>query len=150
GGVVVDSCMAGTPAANDSVCNGIDDDCDGQTDEDYVSVGTTWGVGACYSTGSTSCVGGGVVDSCMAGTPAANDSVCNGIDDDCDGQTDEDYASVPTTCGVGACYLPDSLSCVGGVVVDSCMAGTPAADDSVCNGIDDDCDGQTDEEYASV
>jgi concanavalin A-like lectin/glucanase superfamily protein/putative metal-binding protein len=150
GGMVVDSCHAGTPAPNDATCNGIDDDCDGAVDENYPSVATTCGIGACHSTGATSCVGGSVVDSCHAGTPAASDTTCNGIDDDCDGTVDEDYLPVATSCGVGACRATGMTSCVGGTVVDSCRAGTPALDDATCNGVDDDCDGATDENYAPV
>jgi hypothetical protein len=149
-GSVVDSCTAGTPATNDSICNGLDDDCDGATDEEYVSVGTTCGVGACASTGTTSCAAGSVVDSCTAGTPAADDATCNGLDEDCSGAADEDYISTATSCGVGACASTGTTSCVSGSVVDSCTAGAPAADDATCNGLDDDCDTATDEEYVSV
>jgi hypothetical protein len=74
----------------DSTCNGVSDDCDAQIDEDYQSVPTTCGLGACASNGATSCVSGGVVDSCTPGTPAPSDNTCNGIDDDCNGQIDED------------------------------------------------------------
>ena len=55
-------------------CNGIDDDCNGTNDEDYISVATSCGIGACASTGATSCVNGGVQDSCTPGTPAPNDT----------------------------------------------------------------------------
>jgi hypothetical protein len=123
GGMVVDSCTPGTPAADDSVCNGSDDDCNGQTDEDFVSMATSCGVGACASTGSTSCVGGMVVDSCTPGTPAADDSVCNGSDDDCNGQTDEDF--------VPSCMGTTASTCVGGTVVT-----TECADADVCNGME--------------
>ena len=74
------------------------------------------------------------------------DDTCDGIDDDCDGQVDEDYASLPTTCGVGACASTGRTMCVGGQVVDTCVPGTPAPSDATCNGIDDDCDGQIDED----
>ncbi len=146
----VDSCTPGTPAADDSACNGIDDDCDGATDEEYFSTATSCGVGACASTGTTSCVAGQVQDSCTPGTPAADDSVCNGVDDDCDGATDEAYVSTATSCGVGACASAGTTSCVGGQVQDSCTPGAPATDDSACNGIDDDCDGPIDEEFVST
>jgi hypothetical protein len=39
----------------------------------------------------------------MAGSPAANDTSCNGVDNDCNGQVDEDYVPVATNCGAGAC-----------------------------------------------
>ncbi len=150
GGSVVDSCTQGTPAADDSACNALDDDCDAATDEDYGSVSTSCGIGACAASGSTSCAGGSVVDSCTPGMPAADDSACNALDDDCDAATDEDYASVPTSCGVGACTASGSTSCSGGSEVDSCAPGTPAADDSTCDALDDDCDADTDEDYPSL
>ncbi|MCB9787473.1 MAG: hypothetical protein H6744_12405 [Deltaproteobacteria bacterium] len=149
-GQVVEGCMAGTPAADDATCDGVDDDCNGFTDEGYVPLVTSCGVGACAATGATSCVDGEVSDSCTAGAPAADDASCNGVDDDCNGQTDEDYAPLQTSCGTGACAASGTTSCIAGVVSDSCTAGTPAGSDASCNGIDDDCNGQTDEDYVPL
>lgn len=132
-----------SPAPNDPDCDGIDDDCDGQTDEDYAPRATTCGVGACRATGSTSCVEGVERDSCTAGTPASSDATCNNVDDDCDGSVDENFVSSPTACGSGACASTGSTSCVNGEVVDSCKPKTPGRE--VCNGVDDDCDGAVDE-----
>jgi hypothetical protein len=150
GGVPHDDCTAGTPAPNDATCNGVDNDCNGATDEDYAPVTTSCGVGACASSGTTSCVNGAIVDSCQAGTPAANDATCNGIDDDCNGTKDEDYIRVATTCGAGACASTGLTACMNGTVVDDCHPQSPALNDAACNGIDDDCDGSTDEDYAPV
>jgi hypothetical protein len=36
---------------------------------------------------------GGVPQLCVPGTPAPSDATCDGIDDDCDGATDEDAAA---------------------------------------------------------
>ena len=140
------ACQSGAPAADDTLCNALDDDCDGQTDEDFVSTPTACGVGACAAAGATSCVAGSVIDSCSAGVPATDDTTCDGIDDDCNGLTDEDFVSTPTACGVGACAAAGATSCVAGSVIDSCSAGSPAADDTTCDGIDDDCDGPVDED----
>jgi len=150
GGTVTDNCTPGTPAASDPTCNGVDDDCDGLTDEGYAPVGTSCGVGACSAIGTTSCVSGTVMDSCTPGTPAASDPTCDGVDDDCDGVTDEDNIPVGTSCGVGACAATGTTSCVGGVVIGSCTPGTPAASDPTCDGVDDDCDGVTDEDNIPV
>jgi glucose/arabinose dehydrogenase len=74
------------PGASDANCNGVDENCSGTADEGYVSVATTCGVGACARTGSTSCVGGAVQDSCAPGAPATE--ICDGIDNNCDGIVD--------------------------------------------------------------
>jgi RHS repeat-associated protein len=143
-GAVVDSCAPGTPAPNDATCNGIDDDCSGVVDEDYVSAATSCGTGACVRAGSTSCVAGAVQDSCTPGTAAASDATCDGIDDDCSGAADEDYVALTTQCGVGACAGTGTTSCSAATVHDSCASGTPEADDS-CDLVDQDCDGEIDE-----
>ena len=90
---------AGAEGSSDASCDLLDDDCDGLVDEDYVASGTSCGVGACGADGATACVLGEVVDSCSPGAPAVADATC---DHDCDGASDEDYASVATSCGVGA------------------------------------------------
>lgn len=66
-------CLAS--AVTDTNCNGVDDDCDGAVDEDYVPVDTACGMGACAATGATSCVSGSVIDSWVAGTPAVDDGI---------------------------------------------------------------------------
>ncbi len=102
-GVPQDSCEALAPAADDATCDGIDDDCNGATDEDFVVVATACGVGACAAAGENVCRGGAVVDTCVEGQAAADDANCDGVDDDCSGEADEDFVAVPTQCGVGAC-----------------------------------------------
>ena len=57
-----DSAFGINPGVSDTTCNNVDENCSGTADEGYVSVPTTCGVGACASTGSTSCVAGSVVD----------------------------------------------------------------------------------------
>ena len=139
-GVVCDA-EPGTPT--EEVCDAIDNDCDALTDEDIASVPTTCGVGACAATGEATCTNGTTSDSCTPGAPAADDSVCNAIDDDCDGTTDEDFASTGTTCGVGACQNTGGTSCTEGTVTDSCTPLPPSTE--VCDdSIDNDCDGLVD------
>jgi hypothetical protein len=152
GGVVQDTCAPGDPVApTDATCNALDDDCDGQSDEEFAAGPTSCGLGACASTGVSSCVGGVAGDSCVPGPPLApSDTTCDGVDDNCDGLVDDGYLSLVTACGLGVCERVGSTSCVGGAVQDSCVPGPPAApDDASCNGQDDDCSGQVDEDYAA-
>jgi hypothetical protein len=94
---------------------------------------------------------GEVRDDCVPRPPAAPvDDSCNSIDDDCDGSTDEDFASGSTHCGLGRCAAEGSTSCVAGTVRDSCTPGTPAATDANCDGIDDDCNGVADDGFLEV
>ncbi len=79
---------------------------------------------------------------CGALTPAAE--ACNGVDDDCNGDTDEGLASVPcqVTNEWGKC--PGNAVCSGGHL-DACLG--PQAAVEACNGLDDNCDGTTDEGF---
>ena len=86
-GKVVNTCSPGTPAANDNTCNGTDDNCNGQVDEGFVPATTTCGVGSCASTGVQQCTNGQIVDTCSPYTPTTE--VCDGSDNNCDGQVDE-------------------------------------------------------------
>jgi len=127
-------------------CDGLDNDCDGEIDEDFAPVETSCGIWECGATWVTSCVEGVIVDSCEALAPSENDAVCDGLDNDCDGQIDEDYFVQATSCGIGACQAAWTLSCIDWSEVDSCVEGA-AWIDAVCNGIDDDCDGLIDEDF---
>jgi len=74
---------------------------------------------------------------------AMSDLMCNGNDDDCDGQIDEDYA--PVACGVGACAT--ASTCKSGiencVPLDPQLEG-PGGSPTCADGIDNDCNGAKD------
>jgi hypothetical protein len=124
------TCTPGMPGTE--VCNGIDDNCNGQVDE---GLGTsTCGVGACQRT-VANCVNG-VTQTCVPGTPSPE--VCDGFDNNCNGQIDEGLGT--TTCGKGVCTRTVN-NCVNGVP-QACVPGTPTVE--VCDGLDNDCDGVID------
>jgi hypothetical protein len=145
-GAVDEDFVAGADV--DAACDGVDTDCDGATDEGFASEATSCGEGPCAGSGATSCAGGLVVDSCDVGGGAGLDASCDGVDDDCNDVTDEDFVEVVVSCGVGACAAKGPLVCEAGAPVSQCVAGAAGAGDVTCDGEDDDCDGSTDEEYA--
>ena len=72
---------------------------------------------------------------------------CNGADDDCDGRTDEAEDLPLLLCSsrpppfLGECR-PGFVDCRNGAPI--CRAEVPPSQE-ICNGLDDDCDGETDE-----
>ena len=79
-------CSAPAPAVE--VCNGVDDDCDGDIDEDLIRV-----CGDAVCGAGVSVCDGGVWSTCEGRAPRTE--VCNSADDDCDGATDEDISVAP-------------------------------------------------------
>jgi len=138
--------VAGQPAATDMCGNDLDDDCDGAADEGCVcDPGETrpCGVdlGAC-ELGTQTCSEAGAWGDCAGGVEPAAAELCNGADDDCDGPVDEGVTAACDTGIPGACRA-GVATCVAGSFGECVALATPAAE--VCNAIDDDCDGDTDE-----
>ncbi len=81
-------CSWGACQTHSEECNGRDDDCDGVCDNGFECCqGTSEScTTSCGSQGSHICSG-----SCTWGTCLPPAEVCNGVDDDCDGQTDEGH-----------------------------------------------------------
>ncbi len=138
-----DSNASINPSAPDVICDGIDNNCNGTSDENYAPPSTACGQGVCASTGQLICVNGSTQDTCTAGQPTGTDDNCNGIDENCSGIADDGYLPTSTACGVGVCSSTGLLTCVSGTSVDTCNPGLPQIE--ICNGLDDNCDGNIDE-----
>ncbi len=170
-------CDDGDPEINPDIperCNGFDDDCDGDIDEDDAVDAPTWqldgdgdgygdphrSVRACEQPADATTDDSDCDDSRDDVFPGAAE-YCDGADNDCDGVTDEDDAlDAPSwfaDADGDAFGDPDSVThaCsrpTGYVADDTDCDDTspdvsPAADEW-CNGYDDDCDGVTDEDDA--
>jgi hypothetical protein len=161
------------PAATE-ICDYIDNNCDGNVDEDSASGVSTWfadsdsdGYGNAaaadidcwqptgYVSDSTDCD-----DTVSTINPGATE-YCNGVDDNCDGSIDEDtaadvvtwyadsdsdgYGNVSVTdidCSQPSGYVGDDTDC------DDTVATTNPGATEYCNGVDDNCDGDIDEDTA--
>ncbi|MCP4803918.1 MAG: DUF2341 domain-containing protein [Proteobacteria bacterium] len=154
------------------VCNDVDDDCDGAIDEDDAADAGTWyadtdtdGYGDAASTTASCDQPAGYVtddtdcDDTSADVSPAETETCNSVDDDCDTDVDEDDASdadtwyadtdtdgygdassTTTSCDQPSGYVADDTDC------DDTSADVSPADTEICNGIDDDCDTDVDED----
>jgi len=139
----------------DEQCNGIDDDCDGATDEGF-AVGE-----ACdgpdsdeCANGTTTCTSDGSGTECVNEDPEGIVETCNNADDDCDGDTDEELVGCGCTGGgtprEETCNRVDD-DCDGeiddGIADCQCSGGNPPGTE-VCDGVDNDCDEEIDEGFA--
>ncbi|MCB9637999.1 MAG: VWA domain-containing protein [Myxococcales bacterium] len=117
-------------AASTEICNGLDDDCDGNTDENITQACS----GPCGA-GVQVCQNGNFGTCSTAQQPQPE--TCNNKDDDCDGKTDEMLTrNCSTACGTG-------IETCGAGKWAGCTAPKPKTE--TCDGTDEDCDGKVDE-----
>ncbi|GAB4205399.1 MAG: hypothetical protein OHK0013_21260 [Sandaracinaceae bacterium] len=155
---------AGVPTAER--CNGVDDDCDGTTDEGCECLeGATR---PCYSGTTGEDVGecrGGIEECVVTTTGSRWSGICEGevlpTSEDCDGLSDEDcdglvdegcacpvgmtrscYGGPPGTMGVGICRGGTQTCSASGW--GACMGAITPATEACTGGRDEDCDGLAD------
>ncbi len=168
GGDDCDDSDADVHPGAEEVCNDIDDDCSGSADDELVAAwypdddGDEWGddggvLNTCDPESGWVEQGGDCDDGDSDVNPGA-DELCNGVDDDCDDETDEGDATDATIWyldsdgdGFGdmsestsACIAPSDHVDNGDDCDDTEEDINPDASE-YCNGIDDDCDEETDE-----
>ena len=123
-------------------CNGLDDDCDGDTDEIWAEKGDD-----CDGNDSDECQGGTLACAedgeslVCAGDDFAYIEECNGLDDDCDGVVDEEDDLGSATCGEGICQHTEPNCQDGELVACDAYAGAEQSDLPDLDYVDSNCDG---------
>ncbi|MBN2800878.1 MAG: hypothetical protein JXX28_17205 [Deltaproteobacteria bacterium] len=165
-----DDAHAAARPGGTEVCDGLDNDCDGDADADAVDRQTWYpdGDGDGFGDGAAgvrtcSPAEGAILDGadCDDGEAArypGNAEVCDALDNDCDGQVDDNPvdAAIFFTDGdddgygldgsaFRACAAPAHSADRGGDCDDTSAARFPA-NPEVCDTLDNDCDGQVDED----
>ena len=142
---------AGAVLPGAELCNNIDDDCNGRVDDGFERDGTKCfaGDGECRSEGSYACSPDGSSSVCSAKAKPPSTEVCDGKDNDCDGEIDDgDVDGTGASCQTGqagACSV-GTKQCNAGSI--QCMP-THVRTVEICNKIDDDCDSTVDEDCIS-
>ena len=134
------------------LCDTVDNDCDGSTDEDFGDVDKN-GVKDCLQTDGDS-------DGDPDGTDCAPQNnlishkaaeVCDGVDNDCDSFVDEDFPNSDGDASKDCVDADDDND--GDPDTTDCAPVDPTRSTStpeVCNGKDDDCDLEIDEGFADL
>jgi hypothetical protein len=169
-----DDCDDTDPDANPGeteVCDGVDNDCSGDVDEDTASDATTWyadvdgdgygdasiSVTQCDQPSNSSSNSDDCDDSDANVSPDATE-ICDSVDNDCDGTTDgADAADAATwyddddgdgygdpTASTQACTAPTGTVSDDSDCDDTDSSINPDGSET-CNSADDDCDGVVDE-----
>jgi len=175
--------MTCTKSADIDTCNGVDDNCSGEVDEGFSTQADPRHCGAaCTPCGEGfpharyACGAGGTCafagcqpgywdingeGSCSYGPCifTSTSEVCNGLDDNCDGQVDEGLTLPSPVVACGVSPAATSPECISAVTVTCngaagwsctfpagvCTGASCAATPEICDGLDNNCNGYVDE-----
>ncbi len=135
----------------ESSCDGLDNDCDGNTDNNLISPDNSNQKGVCKGS-KMSCdgVNGWVESYSNISDYEETESSCDGLDNDCDGDTDNNLIPLDNVNQKGVCK-GSKMICdgVNGWKEDYSKIENYSEKDDNNDGLDNNCDGQIDESQKS-